>query len=284
MIAISGAGTPLGKTILSAVADNTGVLQLDINSNTEKGFFVDFFKTEKPSVFINLSQLHNIDEMEYNPETAYNLHSFRVSESARAAKEYNCLYVLLSSVYIFNGKNINPYTEDDNPDPVSAYGDSLLLGENFLINSGCRHLIIRTGDLFGNECGIPSMRFLKKETGNRIKIIKDMNVSPSYIPDTAQAVLNLINMNASGIFNVCNSGSINACEFIKSAHEIIRERGDGNFPDLIETDIREMRFVARRPLNASLDIKKYTSQTGKELRTWGEALREYIELNNIKEI
>jgi dTDP-4-dehydrorhamnose reductase len=284
MIAISGAGTPFGKSLLSAIDNKADTLQIEATPDSNKGFFVDFFKTEKPSVFINLSQIQNIDEAEYNPEKAYNLHSYRVRDSAQAAAENNCIYVLLSSAYIFNGKNLNQYTEDDMPEPVSVYADSILLGENFLKKSGCSYLIIRTGDLFGNETGISSQRFIKKDNGSNLKVIRNLNISPTYMPDAAQAVLDLINMNASGIYNICNSGSIKAHGFIKKAFEFIQGAGNNNLPEITESDLWDLRFSAERPLNTTLSDKKFLLKTGKGLRSWEDALKNYIESNQITEI
>jgi dTDP-4-dehydrorhamnose reductase len=284
MIAISGAETPLGKTLLSALDDKKKFIKVDINPETEKGFFVDFFKTEKPSVFINLSQLQNIDEAEYCPDISYNLHSFRVRDSSETAAQFNCLYVLFSSVYIFNGNNLHPYTEEDIPEPVSSFGDSILLGENFLKKSGSKYLIFRSGELFGNGLDLSAQRFLKKDFTGKLKIIKDMKISPSYLPDVAQALLILINNNSSGIYNLCNSGSATAIEFINKAFSIIKETGNALLPEYLESDIMDMRFSADRPLLASLNCKKYIAETGKELRSWEDALRDYIIKNQIKEI
>ncbi len=284
MIAISGAATPFGKFLLSAIDNKDSVLKLDIKSDTDKGFFVDFFKTEKPSVFINLSQLQNMDEAEFNPEYAYNLHSFSVKNSAEAASEFNCLYVFLSSSYIFNGKNQQQYTEDDMPEPVSAFADSIFLGENHIKKSGCRYLILRAGDLYGIESAISSCKFLKKDLNNKLKVINDMKISPVYIPDAAQALMNLLEIKAEGIYNICNSGSVTSIEFIKKAFEIISENGNNNTAEFIESDIKEMRFTSERPLNTSISDKKLISKTGKGLRSWDEALKHYIETNNITEI
>ena len=284
MIAISGAETPIGKSLLSAIDNKDSVLKLDIKPEYEKGFFADFFKTEKPSVFINLSQLQNMDEAELNPEYAYNLHSSFVKYSAEAAAEFNCLYVFLSSSYIFNGKNLNDYSEEDASDPISVFGDSILLGESNLKKSGCRYLILRAGDVFGNESAISSCKFLKKDSNNKLKIIKDMKISPLYIPDAVQILLNLIDNKAEGIYNICNSGKVTSSEFIKRAFEIIRTKGNNNLEEYIESDIREMRFAADRPLNVSISDKKLISETGKGLRSWDEALIHYIETNNITEI
>ncbi len=284
MILISGAETPIGKSLLSEIDNKESVLKLDIKPDADKGFYADFFKTEKPSVFINLSQMLNMDEAECNPEYAYNLHSAGVKNSAEAAAEFNCFYVFLASSYIFNGKNLNKYSEEDTPVPISAFADSIFLGENNIKKTGCRYLILRAGDIYGNESAISNCKFLIKESNNKLNIIKDMKISPLYLPDAAKVIMNLLNNKVEGIYNICNSGEVTSTEFIKRAIEIMRTRRNNILEEFIESDVRDMRFAADRPLNASISDKKLISKTGKQLRYWDDALIHYIETNNITEI
>ena len=51
---------------------------------------------------------------------------------------------------MFDGNSKVQYNENDKPNPINIYGQSKLLGENEILNSNVKSIIIRTSWLYSN--------------------------------------------------------------------------------------------------------------------------------------
>ena len=108
----------------------------------------------KPDVVINCAAYNNVDKAEDEPELANIINGEAVGYLARAATECGAAFVHFSTDYVFDGENRAGYAEDDEPRPISKYGESKALGEKRIFEiSQTRKLvnwyIIRTSKLFG---------------------------------------------------------------------------------------------------------------------------------------
>ena len=63
-------------------------------------------------------------------------------------KHSNSKLIQFSSDYVFDGDKKLEYNEKDQPNPINNYGHSKYLAENYIINSSCKSIIIRTSWLF----------------------------------------------------------------------------------------------------------------------------------------
>ena len=63
---------------------------------------------------------------------------------AAEAQRHGSLLIHYSSDYVFDGTKPSPYKEDDQPNPINAYGRSKLAGDRVLGEIGGDYLILRT--------------------------------------------------------------------------------------------------------------------------------------------
>src|SRR5699024_10978075 len=85
---------------------------------------------------------------EEEPSSALAVNTFAVRSLARAATACGALLVHYSTDFVFSGEASIPYTEHDEPAPLSVYGQSKLLGEWFALDAP-RALVLRVESLFG---------------------------------------------------------------------------------------------------------------------------------------
>jgi dTDP-4-dehydrorhamnose reductase len=199
-----------------------------------------------------------------------------VGNLAELAKEYRTKLVHFSTDFVFNGQNDRPYRPDDIPDPVSAYGRSKRLGEQSIQKiAPIAWLTVRTAWLFGRHGNcFPKVIVDRVRSGHALNVVDDQIGCPTYSVDLARATMELLDRNAQGIWHVTNSGPTSWYEF---AMAIVKEF---SLPAEV-TPISTAQWVAMRPRQAKrpgysvLDLEPYAALTGKGMRNWHEALRDY---------
>ena len=79
-----------------------------------------------PATVINCSGYNNVDGAEQEQAAALDVNAFAVRTMARAVAERNAVLFQFSSDFVFSGTATTPYSEDDRPEPQSAYAQSKL--------------------------------------------------------------------------------------------------------------------------------------------------------------
>ena len=121
---------------------------------------IDITKTEdiqnalkkySPEMIISTAAFHRVDVCENEPDKAYQVNALAISALAKICHAQNIILVHFSTDYVFGAdkKRNRPYTEDDNPGPVNAYGISKLAGEYFVKYLSEKYFLIRTCGLYG---------------------------------------------------------------------------------------------------------------------------------------
>jgi dTDP-4-dehydrorhamnose reductase len=100
--------------------------------------------TVKPKYIINAAAYTAVDKAEKESELAFSINAFGVKNLAKIAQKYNIPLLHISTDYIFDGQKKNAYSEEDEAQPLSIYGQSKLSGENFLRDIWCKHIILLT--------------------------------------------------------------------------------------------------------------------------------------------
>ena len=104
----------------------------------------DVVSAIQPEAIVNAAAYTAVDKAEDEEELATAINGTSVRVLAEEAQKMKALLVHYSTDYVFNGNKAEPYTEDDIPDPVNAYGRSKLEGEQAIVKSGSDYLVLRT--------------------------------------------------------------------------------------------------------------------------------------------
>jgi dTDP-4-dehydrorhamnose reductase len=212
-----------------------------------------------------------VDKAETDSATAYRINADAPSYLAAAAFKFNALLVHISTDYVFSGEGFRPYTENQPCDPRSIYGTSKLKGEMAVINSGCRHIIIRTSWLysaFGNNF-IKTVRKYGRERGH-LNMIYDQIGTPTHAADLAQTIMAIIpqcNDPKRNLYHYSNEG---VCSWYDFAIEILDQSGIPCTVSPINTE--EYPLPATRPFYSVLNKGKIKKDFNITIPHWKESL------------
>ncbi|KJD36752.1 dTDP-4-dehydrorhamnose reductase [Tamlana sedimentorum] len=167
------------------------------------------FKTKNFSFCINCAAFTNVDTSESNKETSDLVNHKAVYNLAVACNQNNVKLIHVSTDFVFDGNQSFPYKETDKTNPLGAYGNSKLLGEQAIQNTCSAHYILRTSWLyseFGNNFLKTMLRLA--ETRPEIGVVFDQVGTPTYAIDLAALIITIIQKNndAFGVYHYSNEG------------------------------------------------------------------------------
>ena len=207
-VLITGSNGMLGHDLIEVLKDEHELIlttskTLDI---TNKDKVIEFIGENKPDVVINSAAYTDVDGCEENQETAYAVNGDGVRNLALACSEVDCPLVHVSTDYIFNGENTRPWVEDDEIGPISVYGKSKLKGEEAILEILDKFFIVRTAWLYGiNGGNFPKTMLELAKNRSEITVVYDEVGTPTYTPDLAKAISQLIDTDYYGIYESFNN-------------------------------------------------------------------------------
>jgi len=231
----------------------------------------------KAEIVINTAAYHRVDECEDNPQKAFQVNSIAVRDLALICQDLDSVLVHFSTDYVFDGKKRSPYTEEDQPNPLSVYAISKLAGEFLIQTTLDKYFIIRTCGLYG-EAGcwgkglnfIDTLIALEKE-GKPLKVVDDQRVTPTAAAELAERVEELIRKGHYGLYHLTNEGECTWYEFAQAIFSIL-----GKKPILIPVDSKGWGAKAERPPYSVLENKKAREIGLTIFSPWKEALKRYL--------
>lgn len=226
-----------------------------------------------PDVVINCAAYNLVDEAELRPVDALRVNAFAVRSLARAASEAGATLVHYSTDFVFDGEADRPYTEEAEPNPMSAYGLSKLLGEWFAVDTP-RHYVLRVESLFGGagaRSSVDRMLDMMRD-GQPVTAFADRTVSPSFIHDVAWATRQLVERGAAfGLYHCVNSGQTTWLGLA----EALRDSLGRPEAAIAASSAAATVLPAARPLFAALSNAKLTS-VGIPMPAWQDALSRHV--------
>ncbi len=231
----------------------------------------------RPGIIINTTAYHRVDDCETQPEPAYRVNALAVLNLARVANESDAVLVHFSTDYVFDGRLSEPYTEQSEPMPLSVYANSKLAGE-YLVRSAARKcVLIRTCGLYG-EMGsrgkggnFVEMMLRKASAGERIQVVSDQVVTPTYTKDLAEQIALLLSTTHTGLFHITSEGECSWFEFARAIFEFT-----GIDADLVPTTSNLYKTPAIRPRYSVLENARLKGLGINRMRHWREALSDYL--------
>lgn len=241
--------------------------QTDITNNDAMS---SFLKLHKPDVTINCSAITDLDFCEKNKSQALNVNSLGAQKLAQACNLYDSHLIHVSTDYVFDGK-AGPYQENDIPNPISYYGKTKQQSEELILKENENFCVIRTGMLYGwckNKQNLATMIISELRNNQEVKLINDLQVSPSYTDNIAELILELALMKTSGIFNVANSSIVTRYDFGLLLSEVF-----GLNKSLIKSiSTEDFHWNVTRPRKGGLLVDKVSKVLNKKPLTTKECL------------
>jgi dTDP-4-dehydrorhamnose reductase len=276
-VAVIGAKGQLGSDLVSrlgAQAIPLGHADIDISDAASIGTTLD---RERPNAVINCAAYNFVDKAEMERELAMLTNRRGPGLLADYCREHDMKLVHVGTDYVYDGRiGKKPWTEEDEPLPISTYANSKYAGEQ-LVRSHCpRHFVLRTCGLYGRNAMhgkgnfVETMLRLGRERPE-LKVVADQQCTPTSTANLASAILDLVKTDAYGLYHATNSGD---CSWFQFATEILRLAGLKAKVSPITTE--EYGARARRPKYSVLDCSKLERTLGWKMPTWQEALNRYL--------
>jgi dTDP-4-dehydrorhamnose reductase len=231
-------------------------------------------------ILVNCAALTNVDRCEQDVEEAFRVNSAAVATLADVCTRKKVRCVHISTDYVFDGEKRSPYSEEDEPRPISQYGASKLSGERCLHAVADKHLVVRVSWVFGPDRPSFIDQILERAlTHERVEAIADKISVPTYTVDAARLLRPLLNDAAiDGVVHLANAGACSWQEYGQHALNCAAVAGVSLRTRKVEPiALADMQsFVARRPVYTALDTAKLTRLTGLTPRPWKEAVEDYV--------
>jgi dTDP-4-dehydrorhamnose reductase len=256
--------------IFSDVVDAPGVetIHLDI---TDLEAIRSLVKAEKIEAVVNCAAYTNVEAAEDNPEFAELLNAKAVENLAVAMKEVGGLLVHISTDYVFGGEPYNtPCREDQKGTPTGVYGLTKLHGEEAVLRTGVRYVILRTAWLY-SEYGKNFVKTMLQLTATRpqLKVVFDQVGTPTYAGDLASAILTILAHPKEGIYHYSNEGVCSWYDFAKT----IAEMAGHTDCEILPCHSDEFPSKVKRPAYSVLDKTLIKATFGLTIPYWTDSLR-----------
>lgn len=272
-IVITGHKGQLG-TALQQALDGAEIFGLDLPEHdiTEPRATVDTISDIRPDLVIHAAAMTDVDGCQRNPDLAFRVNAMGSQNIALACLHTGAALVHISTNDVFDGTLGRAYYEWDPPMPQSVYAQSKAAAEFYVRSLLHRFYIVRTAWLYarGGQNFVTKIIAAADRLGV-LRVVTDEVSSPTYAPDLAGAISQLVQTEHFGIFHFTNSG---ICSRFDWARKILELVGRSEVPvEPITTE--QWQRAAPPPLYAP--IRNFTGTTlGITLRPWQAALEEYL--------
>ncbi|SHI27640.1 dTDP-4-dehydrorhamnose reductase [Pollutimonas bauzanensis] len=230
-----------------------------------------------PDIIVNAAAYTAVDKAESDEITARKVNALAVHILASYASANNILLVHYSTDYVFDGEKPEPYTEQDQTNPQSAYGRTKREGEEAILRSGCQALIFRTSWVFSahGDNFIKTIMRLSRER-DHLSIVADQIGAPTSAELIAEISTQAITAwqkgkLSAGIYNLAASGETSWHGF--AVHIVERLQANGLAPNVLPRHIKsiateEYPTPAQRPKNSRLNTAMLAASLGVKIPHW----------------
>lgn len=248
---------------------------------TDRNSLATVVASTRPDIIINASAYNAVDRAESESDLAFAVNQAGVRNLALEAARHAIPLIHVSTDYVFDGRSTRPWSEDDEPNPLNAYGRSKLAGEREIQTILPMHIILRTSWLFSAH-GQNFVRTMLRLGAEResLSIVDDQVGCPTAAADLAEAISRISISLASGkarfgLYHYAGLGAVSWFQFAK--HIFAASRDILPRPPVLHA-ITTAAFgaPAARPSYSVLDCTKIGHAFGIAAKPWTFALEKVL--------
>lgn len=277
-VLVTGARGQLGSDVMIELknrgheAVGVDVKEMDI---TDESAVDSAFEEIHPDAVIHCAAWTAVDAAEDHKDSCRMINAGGTSHVARAAARHHAKILYLSTDYVFDGQGDRPWKpEDPVTKPLNVYGQTKYEGEQAVRAAGDQYFIVRIAWVFG-EHGKNFVRTMVDlgKTHDQLTVVDDQFGTPTYTPDLARLLVDMIGTEEYGIYHATNEGGY--ISWYDFAVEIFRQTGQS--VQVKPVSSLEYGAKAVRPFNSRLDKTKLKEKGFRPLPEWKDALGRYLE-------
>ncbi|MEE9369835.1 MAG: dTDP-4-dehydrorhamnose reductase [Sedimentisphaerales bacterium] len=224
------------------------------------------------SIIINCAAYTNVDKAESEAEPAYKINAEAVGQLGILARQANVWVMHISTDFVFDGKSDKLYVETDTLNPINTYGASKLAGEQLLVESRCRHCIMRVEWTYGRAGNNFVTKLIQRaKTNKTLKVVDDQLGSPTATTEVAKVICKLLPNRPEGLFHFASEGYVSRFDMAKFIFDNLKWK-----VDLSPCKTSDFPTPAQRPLNSCFDCSKIKALLDEPINTWQGPLEDFL--------
>jgi dTDP-4-dehydrorhamnose reductase len=272
MTLVLGASGQLGSAMRNAFPEAQFLTRSDLDL-TDIRLIQPVLASHAPKAIINCAAYTDVETAEAEESAAIAVNCTAVGEMAAYAAGTGIPFVTFSTDYVFDGTATRPYVESDARNPINAYGRSKACGEERALTAYPDTLVIRTSWLISGTGNDFVGKILRLVQDKPIKVIDEQTGSPTTVDDLAAATARALQVEATGLLHLVNSGTATWYDLARAAAELAGL--DRNRITPCSSD--EFPTVARRPEYSVLGSERLEALELAPLPHWRDSLPSVIE-------
>lgn len=267
---VTAAFSAQGNAVTSLTHEQVEVANLDSVRMSLEGI--------RPNLVVNTAAFHHVEKCEADPALAFAANGLGARNVAQATDSLGATLIHISTDYVFDGAKGKPYTEDDPPNPLNAYGNTKLSGEHFVRTTNPRHFVVRVSAIYGeNPCrakgGLNFVELMLKLSQERpeLRVVDDEFVTPTPTTQIARQLVELSRSSHYGLYHATAEGSCSWYEFAAAIFEMtgtkvrLERARPGEFPAKVP-----------RPKYSVLENAALKSRSLNVFTHWKDGLQNYL--------
>ena len=274
-ILVTGYNGQLGydvvKELNSRSVECRGVDREDFDI-TDRDETVGYICDYAPDAVIHCAAYTAVDRAEDDEENCRKVNADGTENIAVACEKLRAKMLYVSTDYVYGGDGEAPFETDSPTNPKNVYGVTKLEGEKAVMKYIDKFFIVRTSWVFGiNGSNFVKTMLRLGDEKESLNVVCDQVGSPTYTPDLARLICDLIVTEKYGIYHGTNESF---CSWAEFAAEIMKLGGKKTVINPVSSS--EYPTKAERPHNSRLS-KKCLDEAGiKRLPTWQDALKRFL--------
>jgi len=221
-------------------------------------------REHQPNLIVNATAFTDVDKAERQPDLAMAINGTGPGILAEEAHRLNGALIHYSTDYVFDGTKGEPYTEEDEPNPINVYGETKLAGERAVQEVGGAFLIFRTSWVYSlrRPCFVTKVLQWAREQ-ETLRIVDDQISSPTWSRTLAEATAQIIAQGKgtridyiqekSGLFHLAGGGSCSRYEWAKAVLEADPLKEEQIVIELLPAKSEDFPTTAKRPFKSVLN-------------------------------
>ena len=239
------------------------------------------FRDADPWLVVNAAAYTAVDAAEKDVEAAFRANRDGPAELARLCVAADVPLIHVSTDYVYDGEKKSPYVETDPVGPRGVYGASKLAGEQAVLASGARAIVLRTAWVYA-ATGRNFVRTMLALAQNRdeLRVVADQRGCPTAAADLAHAILGIAGQirahgwrdTHAGVFHAAGGGEASWHDLAMAVFEESKRHGAKVPRSVVAITTAEYPTPAARPANSRLDGRRLSETWGIALPPWRESL------------
>jgi dTDP-4-dehydrorhamnose reductase len=235
-------------------------------------------RSVRPELILSAAAFTAVDRSETESALARTLNAEAPALLAQEALRLGAGIVHYSTDYVYDGAKKSAWQEGDPTGPLGVYGASKLAGDEAVLGSGARAVVLRTSWVYAahGQNFVRTMLRLGREQ-ERLRVVADQIGNPTWARELARATWQVAGhgLEPGGLFHSAGRGAISWHGFAERIFQLARQRPGG-----AALKVKEVEAItsaawptpARRPANSTLDCSKLEREHGFRFPAWEESL------------